>query len=174
MRLIWISIVFIFVPNSFAQDWHFSPFFGFDGQYTFIKADDESFNPANGRFRFGLYFYQSLAIEASYGIPMHDDSQYNVDVSIEKSYSFNLRWESPPEHYDGFSVYFLTGYAINRLNIENQAGYPGKQDYKGFNIGLGFKQRYFNLASLYLEYNYQYAKDDLQIRGLSLGAQIEF
>ncbi len=157
------------------DDWHFNPYVGFDTQYAFIKADSDSFNPVNGRFRIGSFFYKTVGIEFVYGgISMSDSTKYNVKVSLPESMTVNLRWESPAEANRGLSAYFLTGYVSNTLDIQNSQGYPGKQKYSGANLGLGLKQTYFNWLGVYCEYNYQYLKDKVRISGVALGMQIEF
>ena len=171
---LYLFFLLLFSKVGVASDWHFNPYFGFDGQYTFIKAGKEEFNPITGRFRLGSYIYKTVGLEATYSIPLHTDTKFNVDVSMENSYSLNFRWESPPENHQGLSAYILTGYVVNDLQIEDVRGFPGKETYKGFNLGVGFKQKYYNVFGFYVEYNYQYYKDDLRISGISMGGQFEF
>ena len=163
------------VSFSKQRDWHFGPYIGFDSQYGFVKADSETFNPVNGRLRLGSYIYKTVGPEIVWGgISLHDDEKFNMELGIDESFAFNIRWESPAEKNRGLSAYFLTGYVTNSVQILNPQGDTVKENYTGANLGIGFKQKYFGWLGIYGEYNYQYFKDDVRISGIAFGMQFEF
>jgi len=144
--------------------------------YVFSKIDDEKFNPLAIETRIGFYLEKQVGLEAYYGTGLNDDSQFDIDVSLNTLAGVNLRFESP-ETKDGMKIFILLGYGMSEWDVDRSGtGEPGKVDFDDFSYGGGFEWRLGKSEHWFMNLRGQrfLNKDDLSLDIGSLGVRYAF
>ena len=134
---------------------------------------------------FGNRLYSSLAdivcrvtrrcSNALLGTGIDDDSQSNIDLSLNTLAGLNFRFESSES--DGMKIFILLGYGMSEWDVNrSNSGKPGKVDFDDFSYGGGFEWHIGNAKNWFVNIRGQrfLNKNDLSLDSGSLGVRYAF
>jgi opacity protein-like surface antigen len=143
--------------------------------YIFSKIDDEKFNPLALEARVGVYLQKQVGLEAYYGSGLSDDTQVNIDLSINTVAGVNFRFESPEKK--GMKIFILLGYGMSEWDVDRSGtSEPGKVDFDDFSYGGGLEWRVGKSENWFVNLRGQrfLNKDDLSLDTGSVGVRYAF
>lgn len=126
-------------------------------------------------FRFGMFVWPQIAIEAQFNQSQGSDKLFRFDVDIEETKALYAKFVS--REYNEITMDVSLGYASTTLAVKGSEGlFSGTDDYDGFSWGIAANQKMRSLpnASFRIAYTSFYDDEKLHIRGFSLGFTYHF
>lgn len=168
-----VPSIALLLPLSSASAGSLFGEINYEMQYFDIAS--QSFTPQMISGTVGVWLLKGIAVEATYGASLRDDTENGLSLETSQLGSVNLRFESPNRR--GATAYILLGSVRFKLEgSQADSSYPGTETFDGYHVGVGVNQYFPNLpnTALNLSAHHYGVDEDFDSYGVRAGLRHDF